>query len=151
MGDLTRRLLMPSIYNLQLAALLDADFSVVGVDHIEGSDEGYRESLTAAMHGFAGATGGESDIGRISEEAWGWVRGRLHYHCGDFEDDATYLSLKEQLKGNCIFYLARGGAVLWTGDRETGREWVDGGRVRGSSGEWWWRSRSGMIWRARRP
>ena len=105
-GDLTKRLLMPSLYNLELAKLMDDGFQVIGVDHNDGSDDKYRETLTEAMKGFVGGRGGESDLPTLDEEAWGWVRDRLHYHVGDFDDEKTFTELKEKLRGNCIFYLA---------------------------------------------
>ncbi len=105
-GDLTRRLLMPSLYNLQLAGLLDEKFEVIGVDHLDSTDDTYRATLTSAMQGFVGKTGGESDLSGLNEKVWGAIRERLHYHTGDFEDDATYQSLEQRLQGNAIFYLA---------------------------------------------
>ena len=58
------------------------------------------------MHGFAGHKGGEFEAGSLDEGAWGWVRERLHYHKGDFEDPATYEALKRRIEGSCVFYLA---------------------------------------------
>ena len=39
-GDLTKRLLMPALYNLSANGLLDEKFSILGVDR-EGSDGGF--------------------------------------------------------------------------------------------------------------
>ena len=105
-GDLTKRLLMPSLYNLQLAHLLDDKFQVIGVDHNEGTDDKYRETLTTAMEGFVTHKGAEFEANKLNDEAWGWVRERLHYHTGDFEDPATYEALKGKLDGSVVFYLA---------------------------------------------
>ena len=105
-GDLTKRLLMPSMYNLQLAKLLDDDFQVIGIDHNDGSDDKYRETLTAAMKGFVGDKGAESEISNLNPEAWGRIREHLHYLVGDFDDAKTFADLKDRLKGNCVFYLA---------------------------------------------
>jgi glucose-6-phosphate 1-dehydrogenase len=105
-GDLTRRLLMPSLYNLQLAHLLDANFQVIGVDHNEGSDDKYRATLTEAMEGFVGKGGSEFEAKRLNEESWNWIRDRLHYQTGDFDQPAAYEALKGRLQGNVIFYLA---------------------------------------------
>ena len=44
-GDLTKRLLMPSLYNLAGAGLLPEGFSILGVDHSDGTDESLRETL----------------------------------------------------------------------------------------------------------
>jgi len=61
-GDLTKRLLMPSLYNLEFAKLMDDGFQVIGVDHNDNDDDKYRETLTKAMQGFVGGKGAESGI-----------------------------------------------------------------------------------------
>ncbi len=105
-GDLTRRLLMPSLYNLHLAGLLDEGFQVIGVDHNERTDEAYRTALTEAMNSFITDKGGEFAASGLDADAWGWVRDRLSYLTGEFEDPATFKDLAERVKGNCVFYLA---------------------------------------------
>ncbi len=105
-GDLTKRLLMPSLYNLQQARLLQEGFEVIGVDHNERDDETYRADLTTAMQGFVTDKGGEFAADGLNGDAWSWVRERLFYQTGDFEDPATYTALKGRISGNCVFYLA---------------------------------------------
>ncbi len=105
-GDLTRRLLMPSLYNLRLAGLLQDGFEVIGVDHNERDDETYRAMLTDTMRSFVADKGGEFAASGLDEAAWGWVRERLGYLTGSFEDPATYAALKARVSGNCVFYLA---------------------------------------------
>ncbi len=105
-GDLTRRLLMPSLYNLHRAGLLEDDFRVVGVDHNERDDEQYRATLTVAMEEFVGAKGGEAGHGGLDREDWGWVRERLGYLKGEFQEPALYQALKARVQGPCVFYLA---------------------------------------------
>jgi len=105
-GDLTKRLLMPSLYNMQQAGLLQEGFTVVGVDRVERDDNGYRSDLTEAIQGFASDKASESALDGLNSEAWGWVRDRLFYQAGDFEDAATYDALKQRVSGSCVFYLA---------------------------------------------
>ena len=105
-GDLTKRLLMPSIYNLRLAGLLDDKFQVVGADHNERDDDTYRATLTEAMQGFVAEKGGEFSPSGLDADAWGWICERLHYQTGDFTEPALYDALKGRLQGNCVFYLA---------------------------------------------
>ena len=45
-GDLTKRLLMPALYNLPVAGLLADDFSVHGVDRVDQDDDAFRASQT---------------------------------------------------------------------------------------------------------
>ena len=113
-GDLTKRLLTPSLYNLAGAGLLAEGFHVIGLDHNERSDEAYREQLSEAMQSFVTDKGGEFSAEGIDQRAWGWVRGRLSYLTGEFEEAATYERLAARLEeirgeaghGNCVFYLA---------------------------------------------
>jgi glucose-6-phosphate 1-dehydrogenase len=105
-GDLTRRLLMPSLYNLQLAHLLDDGFQIVTVDRNPSDSESYRNTLTEAMETFVGHGGAEFETKTLNREVWNWVRERISYQVGDLNDPATYEALKARTLGNCIFYLA---------------------------------------------
>jgi glucose-6-phosphate 1-dehydrogenase len=106
-GDLTKRKLIPSLYHLKKGNLLPDDFAVVGVARAEMNDEEFRKRLGDDLHEFA------SD--QIDQDAWRWLKERLYYLSGDFDDDQTYVRLKEQLskvdaerntRGNYLFYLA---------------------------------------------
>ena len=44
-GDLTKRLLMPALYNLAQEGCLDPAFEIVGVDHIDRTEDDYRTFL----------------------------------------------------------------------------------------------------------
>lgn len=105
-GDLTKRLLMPALYNLVVAGHLPDAFRILGVDHNHDSDEGWRRLLTETIHGFAKDPTAEFHPDRIDEGAWGFVRDRLDYQKGDFEAEETYRSLAASIDGNAIFYLA---------------------------------------------
>ena len=41
---------MPALYNLAKEKVLDPAFEVIGIDHAEHSEEGFRTHLTASMH-----------------------------------------------------------------------------------------------------
>ena len=63
-GDLTKRLLLPAIYNLERMRLLPKNFRLIGVDHNERTLEDYRQSLRESVQHFAktrGAEAGEFD------------------------------------------------------------------------------------------
>ncbi|MGI3900878.1 MAG: glucose-6-phosphate dehydrogenase [Janthinobacterium lividum] len=113
-GDLTKRLVTPALYNLATTSLLPDDFAIIGVDHSDGTDEGWRDSLTEMMQSFIGGTG-EFDPSKIDMSAWSWLRERMFYLKGDFEDPKTYEAVKSKLAelegshktgGNALFYLA---------------------------------------------
>ena len=94
-GDLTKRLLMPSLYNLRAAGLLQDGFRVVGVDRLDLTDDSFRENLTTMMETFVTDHGGEFAPAGLDEGAWGWVRQTIGYHKADFGDLAAFQALKE--------------------------------------------------------
>ena len=113
-GDLTKRLITPALYNLATTHLLPDDFAIIGVDHSDNSDEGWRESLDEMMRSFVGGTG-EFDPAKIDMTAWDWLKERMFYLRGDFEDPAAFAAIKSKLAelekshktgGNALFYLA---------------------------------------------
>ena len=105
-GDLTKRLLMPALYNLSAGKLLSEDFKVVAVDHNENTDAGFCESLSETMQSFTKDTSSEFHPDHIDATAWGFVRDRIHFRHGDFAESATFRDLAGALTGNVVFYLA---------------------------------------------
>src|SRR5450755_3640555 len=106
-GDLTRRKLIPALYNLATQQLLSREFAVIGVGRSPMSDDDARKKLTEDFKQFATAT--------IDQDLWEWFIRRVSYISGDFDDPATYDRLKELLgkvdqehnsHGNVFFYLA---------------------------------------------
>jgi glucose-6-phosphate 1-dehydrogenase len=51
-GDLTKRLVVPALYNLACAKLLPQEFAIVGVDLAKKSDDEWRESLAEMLQQF---------------------------------------------------------------------------------------------------
>ncbi len=106
-GDLTRRKLIPSLYNLATEKLLSREFAVIGVGRSPMSDDDVRKKITEDFKQFAS--------GAIDADLWEWFVRRVSYVNGDFDDSATYDRLKEALAkvdqehnahGNYFFYLA---------------------------------------------
>ena len=52
-GDLTKRKLLPSLYNLQVNGLLSEEFAVVGVARTEKSNESFRADVADSMKKYA--------------------------------------------------------------------------------------------------
>jgi glucose-6-phosphate 1-dehydrogenase len=113
-GDLTKRLVVPALYNLVQAGQLSNQFRLVGVDHNTGSAELWRKGLATAMEDFV-AQGGESNVNTIDQSAWRWLSERMTYLQGDVNDPGTYTQLRDHLAGldktaatagNYLFYLA---------------------------------------------
>src|SRR3954451_12608915 len=105
-GDLTRRLLMPSLYNLQLTQLLDEKFQITVIDRNQNETQSYRDALTESMASFVVHGGAEFEAKTLNREVWNWVRDRITYQVADLEDPAPYEALKAVVQGTCIFYLA---------------------------------------------
>jgi len=106
-GDLTKRKLIPALYNLKEGDLLSDSFAVIGVARAELNDEEFRQRLRDDMKEFA--------TNKVDEKVWTWLEERLYYLSGDFKDDQTFTRLKEllekidkerQAQGNYFFYLA---------------------------------------------
>jgi glucose-6-phosphate 1-dehydrogenase len=111
-GDLTKRLLMPALYNLAVDGLLDDGTKIIGVNHGERETKEWCEDLHAALQKFAADKASTFHAGKLDDDAWNWVAQRLQYMAGDFEDDGAYQRLAQQLNGkahgNVVFYLAVG-------------------------------------------
>jgi glucose-6-phosphate 1-dehydrogenase len=105
-GDLTKRLLMPALYNLSGTGQLDEGLAILGVDHVEDTNEGWRNALTATMQSFTSDTTAEFHADIIDPAKWEWVRERLRYFKGDFGDPATFKAIAGRVSGNVLFYLA---------------------------------------------
>ncbi|WP_206454973.1 glucose-6-phosphate dehydrogenase [Aurantimonas marina] len=114
-GDLTRRLVVPALYNLVVAKCLPEGFRLVGVDLAEKSVDDWRSGLTAAMDGFVKGGGGEFQPDKIDPGSWKWLTGRMSYLQGDLNDPGTFQRLGAHLDdldktagtaGNHLFYLA---------------------------------------------
>jgi glucose-6-phosphate 1-dehydrogenase len=105
-GDLTRRLLAPSLYNLAGAHLLDDGFRIIGLDRVKDTTEGWVGGLATTMQDFTKNPNAEFYVPQIDQEAWGWLAQRMTYHQADFSKPADMAELKSMLSGNVVFYLA---------------------------------------------
>ncbi len=111
-GDLTKRLLMPAIYNLSAAGLLHKDMQIIGVDRVPGDDDTFRRHQSETIAAFFDDRG--VDTVELDASAWSFVRDRLSYLPGDLDDPRTYAALRWRLdeygrrhgQANCVFYLA---------------------------------------------
>lgn len=114
-GDLTKRLLIPAIYNLKRAGLLPENFAIVGVARRDQTDDGFRKEIESGLREFG--------TGDFVDADWQWLASRMHYVTGDFDNAATFKALgkalsdveeKHKTGGNCLFYLATPAQVFAT-------------------------------------
>jgi glucose-6-phosphate 1-dehydrogenase len=113
-GDLTKRLVVPALYNLANNRQLSEEFRLVGVDLADMSAEQWRAHLTDAMKGYV-AKDGEFHLDEFVETTWLWLTERMSYLPGDLNNPETYRRLGQHLTdldktagtaGNRLFYLA---------------------------------------------
>src|SRR5580692_12346777 len=72
-GDLTKRLVVPALYNLVNAKRLPKSFQLVGVDLAAKTSEEWRQGLTDMMNEFVAKGGGEFEADRIDQTSWRWL------------------------------------------------------------------------------
>jgi len=105
-GDLTKRLLMPALYNLAGQGLLDDKFALIGLDRVEGDDKAWRDSLTEMMHTFTTDKNAEFYTPEIDQKSWGWLLERMTYHKADFTNADDLRKVGKEISGAAVFYLA---------------------------------------------
>jgi glucose-6-phosphate 1-dehydrogenase len=115
-GDLTKRLLMPAIYNLARTGLLPENFALVAVDRTAKPVDEFAESLADGVRSFVSETGSSSSSSEpFDPKVWDLIGGRIVHFAGDLTDAETYRRLGETIKqtsltyrtgGNVLFYLA---------------------------------------------
>jgi len=103
-GDLTRRKILPAVYNLGLSRLLPGRFALVGVARRAKPD--FAREMKEAVAKF-------SRRKPIDEATWSELEKGMAYVQGDFNDPATYERLAEELtrlergaSQSRVFYLA---------------------------------------------
>lgn len=107
-GDLTKRLLMPAIYNLACDGLLPKSFAIVGIAMDVLTTEEFRQRMSTDIKLY-------STRKEFDPAVWKEFVSRLHYTPGKFDDLAAYTRLAEivgkleaeyETGGNLLFYMA---------------------------------------------
>ncbi|HJY81753.1 MAG TPA: glucose-6-phosphate dehydrogenase, partial [Candidatus Binatia bacterium] len=106
-GDLTKRKLIPALYNLARENFLSKEFAIVGFARRAMTSETFREKITQDIKEFA--------TGQFDPDLWHWFVRRLYYVIGDLQDSNAYQKLRDLLaqidkdhgtRGNYFYYLA---------------------------------------------
>jgi glucose-6-phosphate 1-dehydrogenase len=114
-GDLTKRLVVPALYNLSRTKMLPENFALIGVARTEESAESWRDNLRKELESFIGNAGTEFDVDHIDDDAWQRLTTKMSYIPGDLTKPELYETLRGALdklgkahgtQGNVIFYLA---------------------------------------------
>ena len=108
-GDLTKRKLIPALYNLAREKLLRQDFSIVGFARREMSHDDFRKKMTEGLQEYATVP--------FDSDLWSRLVDKIYYVAGNFEDGSAYQCLRKMLNqidrrhgtgGNYFYYLATG-------------------------------------------
>ena len=106
-GDLSRRKLIPGIYNLMLDGLLPPQFCIVGVARTERSHESFREMAREGIESYSRQA--------LDPDRWKEFEKRLFYVAGSFASPDTHAAIRAQLEKvepelgvppNRLFYLS---------------------------------------------
>src|ERR1700756_5932522 len=92
-GDLTKRLLMPAIYNLAKAKLLSEKFAIIAVDRTPKPIEAYRDYLAEGIRSFVSDTASGPATEPFDKDAWDFVASRITHFAGDLTQSDTYARL----------------------------------------------------------
>lgn len=107
-GDLTKRKLMPALYNLAVSRSLPGGFAVVGVARRAKTHEQFRGEMKEGVSAF-------SRRKPIDPAVWSDFERGVSYVAGTFENAKTYSDLREHLeqldtergtRKNRLYYLA---------------------------------------------
>ena len=112
-GDLTKRKLIPALFDLACVGCMSPHFDIVGVGRKDISDEEFRKTLEeAASH--------SKDARDFTPERWQDFAKRITYLRADTGDPQSYLKLAERLaemqrngaSPNLLFYVATPSSVF---------------------------------------
>ena len=132
-GDLTHRLVMPSLYNLEATGLLPDKFCVVGVARKGTSSDDLRDSLMKGLRQYATRPVDDKVARRLLECVTSIE--------ADPKDPASFDAMRERLEkletnratgGNRLFYLATPPDAFAPISRELGRT----GMLKEANGAW---------------
>ncbi|MET0976237.1 MAG: glucose-6-phosphate dehydrogenase [Leifsonia sp.] len=106
-GDLSRKKLMPAVYDLANRGLLPPGFALVGFARRDWEDQDFMEIVHDSVKQYART--------EFREEVWAQLAQGIRFVPGTFDDDAAFESLKQTLQeldrdrgtmGNHAFYLS---------------------------------------------
>src|SRR3954453_1636212 len=107
-GDLTKRKLIPALYDLACVGCLSSQpFEVLGVSRTAMTTEEFRAQMKES-------TANSKDARKFSEERWQQFESRLQYMAGDINDENFYRDLGKKLEEmhlggasqNHLFYMS---------------------------------------------
>ena len=106
-GDLTRRKLLPALYDLERRDLLPANLSILGFSRSQKTDESWQEEAKESVQERLGGT-------VLDSRTWTLFARRLHYASGQYDDPSALSALHARAGAlcgcgstrHCLFYMA---------------------------------------------
>jgi glucose-6-phosphate 1-dehydrogenase len=107
-GDLTKRLLVPALYNLECDGLLSENFAMLGYARSEMTNEAFRNQMSDDIKKFHTRQ-------QFDQEAWDKLVSRFYYMAGGYDDPSYFQKLKARVaelgskhntQNNVLFYFA---------------------------------------------
>ena len=89
-GDLSRRKLLPAIYQIAQKKLLAADFRIIGVGMETLDDDSFRTMMRDAL-------GKADDVKNFDETVWAGLKDRLHWVSGNLTEPTVYAEVARRL------------------------------------------------------
>ena len=106
-GDLTRRKILPALYNLHVEGLLPERYAIIGYARTEWSEEEFRDHANSGIAEFSPSS--------FDEKAWAAFASGLHYVSGAFDEphcfshlieEIRHLDDEKRLEGRRLYYCA---------------------------------------------
>jgi glucose-6-phosphate 1-dehydrogenase len=106
LGDLSGRKLAPALFNLMLDGAMAEPTVIIGTGRADMTADAFADHLRPRVTEFSRR--------KVEPAAWDKFAHMLDYVGGDFDNDATYVALKQKLdaakaagtRGNRLFYLS---------------------------------------------
>lgn len=90
-GDLTKRKIMPALYNLFLDGWLPEKFGIIGTSSTKMTDEKYKGELLSALNEF-------SRKGKSNKEEWSKFSSHIFHQAADITDASTFKPFGELIE-----------------------------------------------------
>src|ERR1022692_789465 len=133
-GDLTKRKLIPALYQLALDRKLPANVAIIGNSRTPLSDEAFRTKMGVDVPQFL-------ESGSFDPALWARFAANLHYVAGDMNDPALYQAIGAKLAAvghhNVLYYLSTQPSYYKTVAKGLGAAGL--GQPLGQSGDGGWR------------
>ncbi len=106
-GDLTRRKLMPALFDLACVGCVNPYFQVIGTGRTPMNSATFRKQMKEWVKK-------SRDARDFNDDRWDWFAERLHYIPGDINDVGIYKEIKQKLESfgqsssahNRLFYVS---------------------------------------------